>query len=386
MADVTEISLREDPAGWAERLRVSRAAIDLFAACQVIDLHVESFVWSRVFGYDLAAWHRRGLPHRWWWGQVDLPRARAVGLAGAVMSIATNPLRSRAGRRATLWRNLARLRRALAVDGVEVVADAAGYSRARAAGRLACFIAVQGGNAVGPEDIGTPELDVVSRITLVHLTRSTLGSTSAPGGRGRALWGDVGASRPARRGRGGTPTGLTVEGRRFVEAMHDRGILLDLAHAAPTTFWQALEVNGAGRPVIVSHTGVQACRPSWRNIDDDQIRAVAARGGVVGIMFHRGFLARPGWRATTADVLRHIDHVINVGGEDAVAIGSDFDGLIVPPRDLATVLELPRLVQHMLDRGYGPERVRKVLGTNYLRVLEAVRPGTPGAGAPPRTP
>ena len=378
MADVSELSLRDDPAGWAERLGVSRAAIDLFAACEVIDLHVESFVWSRVFGYDLGAWHRRGLPHRWWWGQVDLPRARAVGLAGAVMSIATNPLRSRAGRRATLWRNLARLCGALAVDGVDVVADAAGYARARSAGRLACFIAVQGGNALGPDDLGAPELDVVSRITLVHLTRSTLGSTSAPGGRGRARRPDVGAaSRPVWRGRGSARAGLTDEGRRFVEAMHDRGILLDLAHAAPATFWQALEATGAGRPVIVSHTGVRACRPSWRNIDDQQIRAVAARGGVVGIMFHRGFLAKPGWRAEAADVLRHIDHVINVGGEDAAAIGSDFDGLIMPPRDLPTVRELPRLVQHMLDRGYHPERVRKVLGTNYLRVLQAVRPETP---------
>src|SRR5918995_1795572 len=82
MADVTEVSLREDPAGWAERGGGSRTAIDLFAACEVIDLHVESFVWSRVFGYDLAARHRRALPQHRWWGQVDLPRARAGGGGG----------------------------------------------------------------------------------------------------------------------------------------------------------------------------------------------------------------------------------------------------------------------------------------------------------------
>jgi membrane dipeptidase len=378
MHTMIEVGLRDDPAAWAERLGVSRAAIDLFAASDVIDLHVESFVWTRVFGYDLGAWHRRGLPQQRWWGQVDLPRARAVGLAGAVMSIATNPLRSRAGRRATLFRNLARLRRSLGRDGAAVVADAAGYAGARSAGRLACFVAVQGGNALGPDDLGAPPLDVVSRITLVHLTPSALGSTSAPGGRagrrrGRGAGGRVGP----RAGRAGA--GLTAEGRRFVEALRDRAILLDLAHAAPATFWQALDVHGVDRPVIVSHTGVQVCRRSWRNLDDGQIRAIAASGGVVGVMFHRGFLARPGWRAAAADVVRHIDHVVDVGGEDAAAIGSDFDGLIVPPRDLPTVLELPRLAQGMLDLGYGAERMRKVLGANYLRVVEAVRPGTPTA-------
>jgi membrane dipeptidase len=360
---VTDVSLADDPSGWAGRLDVSRDAIDLFMGCEVIDLHVESFVWSRVFGYDLRARHRHGLPGHRWWGQVDIPRARAVGLSGAVMSIATNPFRSRAARRRALFGNLARLRLALAVDGVEVVADSRGYARARAAGNLACFLALQGGNAVTADDIAVAAFDDVSRITLVHLTRSALGSTSAPGGRGR---------------------GLTSEGRRFVEALRDRGVLLDLAHAAPATFWQALGVHGDGGPVIVSHTGVQACRRSWRNLDDDQIRAIAARGGVVGVMFHRGFLARPGWRATASDVVHHLDHVIRVGGEDAAAIGSDFDGLIVPPRDLPTVLELPRLAQRMLDRGYGTERVRKILGANYLRVVAAVRPGPPAPGVEAR--
>lgn len=350
---MSETSAAADPAGWARRLGVSREAVDLLLASDAIDLHVESFVWTRVLRYDLRGWHRRALPGHRWLGQADIPRARAAGLAGAVMSIATNPFRSRAGRVATLGRNLARLRRDLGGDGVAVVADAAGYARARAAGDLACFLALQGGNALSADDVATAPLDDVSRITIVHLTRSALGAPSAPGGRGG---------------------GLTPEGRRFVAALRDRSIILDLAHAAPATFWQALDVHGDG-PAIVSHTGVRACRRSWRNLDDDQIRAIAARDGVVGVMFHRGFLARPGRRATASDVVRHVDHVIRVGGEDAAALGSDFDGMIVPPSDVPTVLELPRVVQRMLDRGYAPERVRKVLGGNYLRVVAAVRPG-----------
>ncbi|MGH9243124.1 MAG: dipeptidase [Acidimicrobiales bacterium] len=331
-------------------------AVDLFLDVEAIDVHVESFIWTRLFRYDLSRWHDRTPLGDRFFGQADLPRMQAIGLAGAVMSIATNPFRSTAGRVAACRRNVEALRERLIAGGVSVVADAAGYRRARAGGTLACFVAMQGGNALRPDDLADDALKVVSRITLVHLTRSRLGSPSAPGGRGG---------------------GLTDEGRRFVEAMRAQGIILDLAHASPPTFWQALVAHGAGGggPVIVSHTGVRSERRSWRNVDDAQIRAIAQRGGVVGIMFHRGFLARPSWRATAADVVRHVEHVIRVGGEDAAALGSDYDGMIQPPRDLATVLELPRLVEHMLGRGFSPERVRKVLGANYLRVVEAIRPG-----------
>lgn len=346
--------LRQDPDGWARRVEVTRDAVDLVLASDTVDAHIESFVWTRVFGYDLGRWHDRTVLGNRWFGQVDVPRLRAAGLAGAVMSIATNPFRSRAARRETLWTNLTWLRETLLDAGAAVVSGAAGYRRARAAGTLACFLAVQGGNALAPDDLGLAAREGVSRITLVHLTRSALGSASAPGSGGG---------------------GLTVEGRRFVEVMRERSIILDLAHAAPATFWDALDVHGRDPrvPVIVSHTGVTAARRSWRNLDDAQIRAVADRGGVVGIMYHRGFLARPGRRATTDDIVRHLERVVDVGGEECAVLGSDFDGLIVPPRDLPDVLALPRVVQRMLDRGFAPERIGKVLGANYLRVVDALR-------------
>jgi membrane dipeptidase len=327
---------------------------DVLASAEVIDLHVESFIWTRLFGYRLDRWHERTLLGARYFGQADLPRLRAGRFTGAVMSIATNPFRSLSRRREITRRNVARLRRLLEDAGAAVVADAAAYRAVRAGGRarLACFVALQGGNALATEDLAAPELSDVSRITLVHLTRSRLGATSAPGG-GRA--------------------GLTAEGRRFVEAMAERSIVLDLAHAGRATFWDALEVHPSGRPAIVSHTGAAAVCPSWRNVDDDQIRAIADRGGVVGVMFHRGFLARPARRASAAVVARHVAHVVDVGGEDCAAIGSDFDGMIVPPADLDSVLRLPTLVRAMLDQGLAPPVVAKVLGANYLRVVEAVR-------------
>ena len=280
---------------------------------------------------------------------------REGGFTGAVLSVATNPFRGRPGRAAVLATNVDRLVAAVERAGAVVVADHAGYRAARAAARFACFLAVQGGNAADPDALPP----VVSRVTLVHLTRSRLGSPSAPfGGSG----------------------GLTAYGRAYVEALNDRRVLVDLAHANRPTFWDAIAVHDRALPPIVSHTGVTGVHPSWRNVDDEQVRAVADRGGVVGIMYHRGFLGG----STSEAVLRHLEHVVRVGGEDAAALGSDWDGLIVTPRDMPTARELPVLVQGMVDRRWSTHRIAKVVGGNYLRVVAEVRPGRPGR--PPATP
>jgi membrane dipeptidase len=330
---------------------------DLLASSEVVDAHIESFIWTRVFGYDLNVRHGPGALGGWLFSQSDVPRMIETGMTGAVMSIATNPLRSRTRRPAMLVKNVKRLRDALQANPrVAVVKDMDDYRRARGEGKLACFLGVQGGNAIdGPEDLEAIPDDLISRITLVHLSRSPLGSSSAPGGRGSA--------------------GLTPLGRACVEAMNAKRIIVDLAHISRRGFWDALEVHDRSQPAIVSHTGVCGVHESWRNVDDDQIKAIADLGGVVGVMFHTGFLGERLRHGRAEAAVRHLEHVIRVGGEDTAAIGSDWDGFIVPPRDMRTVLQLPHLVQLMLDRGVSPAIVRKVLGANYLRVMQAVRPG-----------
>jgi len=339
--------VRADAGHWARRLRISTEAVELFAACEVVDAHVESFVWTRLAGYALGRRHGPGLFNGCFYSQADLPRMVEAGLSAVVLSVATNPFRTRSSRTATVLANLARLRAAVESHGdrVAVVTDRAGYDSARAAGKLACFLALQGGNALGaPDDVECLPPDLVTRVTLVHLTASPLGAPSAP------------STRPGR--------GLTGEGRAFVEALNGARILVDLAHIGPRGFWDALDTHDRAQPAIVSHTGVRGVHDMWRNIDDD----------LIGIMFHAGFLGQPFWAGRAEAVVAHIAHVIDVAGEDSVAIGSDFDGLIVPPRDLRTVSELPVLVQCMLDRGFSVERVAKVLGTNYLDVVSRIRP------------
>ena len=316
----------------------------------LIDAHVESFLWTRMAGYDLTTSHGRGVLGGRLYSQADVPRMLAAGMTGAVFSVATNPFRSAAGRRRAVLANLARLQTVLeSHPKVAVVDTHAGYRRARAEGRLGVFLALQGGNAV--DVAGVAELpDTVSRVTLVHLTRTALGSPSVP-----VWW-----------GRGG----LTEAGRAYVAALNARRILVDLAHVDRAGFWDALAVHDRSQPAIVSHTGVRGVHDHWRNIDDAQIEAIAELGGVVGIMYHAAFL---GGRSLEA-VVRHVEHVIAVAGDDHVCLGSDWDGLIVPPPDLRTVSGLPALLRCMAERGMSEETVTKVAGGNYLRVMAGIRP------------
>lgn len=222
---------------------------------------------------------------------------------------------------------------------------------------MAVFLAVQGGNAFdSPDDVRLVPDGALLRVTLMHLTDSALGATSSPLGRSR--------------GRGP----LTAQGRALVEALNERRILVDLAHASRATFFDALDAHDPGLPPVVTHTGVSGVQPSWRNLADDQIRAIADRGGVIGIMYHRGFLGRPSHRVGAEAIVRHLEHAISVGGEECAALGSDWDGMIVTPRDMPTCLELPVLVDRMLARRWPEDRIRRVLGTNALRVVGALRP------------
>jgi len=338
-------------------LRISREAAELYLASDVIDLHVDSFIWTRIFGYDLGRRHGSGLFGARFYSQVDLPRMRQAGIGGALWSITTNPWRSRAARPEAFGRNLARLRACFAAEPeVALVRTRADFRAAREAGRHAAFVSIQGGNALDRDEDALSVLQdgSVVAVTVMHLSASRLGV----------------ASSSVRR----ADTGLTAYGRGFVERLNAMRVFVDLAHASARTFADAVAVHDRAQPLLVSHTGVSGVQPSWRNLDDAQLRTIADTGGVVGVIFHGGYLGGQylgGGRASR--IVDHLAHLIDVAGEDAAALGSDWDGLIATPRDMATCLELPRLVQLMLDRGFTPERVRKVLGGNFLRALGALR-------------
>jgi membrane dipeptidase len=168
--------------------------------------------------------------------------------------------------------------------------------------------------------------------------------------------------------------GLTEFGRDFVRCLVDKRILVDLSHINRAGFFDALSVMPREVTPIVTHTGVCGVRPLWRNIDDAQLRAIANRGGTIGIVFHPHFLAEVVMTCSLSRIVDHMEHTCRVVGDDFVSIGSDYDGLITLPRDLPDVTYQPRLVAEMLERGWSETRIRKILGGNALRVIAAVRP------------
>jgi membrane dipeptidase len=220
---------------------------------------------------------------------------------------------------------------------------------------MACFIGIQGGQAFQHDRETLESIPrEVHRITLVHLTNSRIGSTSSPLGR------DHGA--------------LFGRGRELVEVMNTKRCLVDLAHINPAGFWSALDAHSNELPVACTHTGVDGVHPHWRNLDDQQLKAVANTGGVTGVIFHGGFLAGSPFRCQPEKVVEHLEHIIAVAGENSAAIGTDYDGMIVPPYRLEDVTKLPVLVQIMRDRKWPERQIRKVLGENAQHLFDAIRP------------
>lgn len=321
--------------------------------CLVIDLHCDVLLNETLLGYDPARLHRNRVPGSPWLWHTDIPRLKAGGVGGVAMGIVVNPLRRGSALRASLsgldrmaaWQRLAPGDVALASSAADIVA-------ARTAGKVALFAGLEGAHGLGGRLDPLPDMRRrgLRYVGLAHFTRNE-------------------ACRPAW-GWGADPDlGLTAFGRDLVDELDRLRILVDLAHVNRKGFMEAIARSQA--PVIVSHTGVTGVHRHWRNIDDDQIRAVADKGGVVGIIFAPAFLGVPASRGTEG-IVAHVRHVIDLVGDDHVAIGSDLDGFIVPPRDLRDVSCLPVLTWRMEEAGLSETAIRKCLGTNMLRVFGEV--------------
>ncbi len=162
-------------------------------------------------------------------------------------------------------------------------------------------------------------------------------------------------------------SGITHLGRDLLRRMAELGVVLDLAHIAETGFWHALELTEG--PVVVSHANARALCNHPRNMTDDQLRAIAGRGGLVGACFVPKFL---GEEAALEDVARHILHMVEIAGPDSVGLGADFDGVTILPRGVSGIQDLPALTELLLAGGMVEPDVAKILGGNWLRVFKEV--------------
>jgi len=215
--------------------------------------------------------------------------------------------------------------------------------------RMGCLLHLEGGEALGME----PEILVIFH----RLGLRSLGLT----------WNyrnqlANGANEEDNRG------GLSQKGREVLRYMEELGIVLDLAHIAPASFYDALEHYAL--PPLVTHANARALCSHRRNLDDSQIKALAERDGVIGVTYVNDFVS-----VTTPDIDKLIDHLVHIAslvGTRHLALGSDFDG--ADDMVLAGVQDLPALVNKLPERGFTAEDIENILWENALRVLNAVLP------------
>ena len=160
--------------------------------------------------------------------------------------------------------------------------------------------------------------------------------------------------------------GLSPLGCKVVTEMNRVGMTIDLSHAAETTFYDVLALSK--HPVVCSHSNARALCDHPRNLTDDQMRALAAKGGVMQLTLYHGFLRKEG-EATIDDFMRHLEYAISLMGVEHVGIGTDLDGDGGVP-GLANAAELPNITRQLLRRGYSDEDIAKIWGGNFLRILE----------------
>jgi membrane dipeptidase len=331
---------------------VAAEALALHQSATVVDLHADTpKLMAR--GYEVAKRHDPPWPVTNYAGHVDLPRMREGGLTAQWFGMWTSPVPIPGTSRCRdVHRQLDALDAAAAAhpDELRLVRSGDDVRRAKADGVAAGLAGIEGGQAL-EGDLANLEAFArrgVRYLGLLHFSRNELGSPA------------MGLGRAADRG-------LTPFGREVVEACGDLGIVVDLAHLNRKGFDEV--VAATAQPVMVSHTGVAGVKAHWRNIDDEQLKAVADSGGVVGIIFSPRFVG-----GHLEAVVDHLLHVVRTVGADAVALGSDWDGMIKPARGLEDPSGLPHLTEALLRRGLDHEAIVKLLGGNVLRVLDAVPP------------
>ena len=358
---------------------ISTEAQNLHQESIVVDLHVDPIIQQVLFGYHLSDEHDPSWkpPKRRWlfnfvqrvtklqklhcpcFNHIDIPRMLKGGYTFGAFGIHSPPFRSEKCWD-TIKKQLDYFHELITEDDRIILAtEPADIRRAFKQGKLAGFPVIEGVHCLGKPGKETQQqrLDRIAELytkfgvryfTLTHFTHNDV-ATPSP-------WMGIHKN-----------DGLSYFGQELIEKMNDIGMIVDLAHVNNQGVLDACKISK--RPVVVSHTGLKYLNAHPRNISDEALKAVAKTGGIVGIIFATHYLSNEKTNPSSEIVLTHIDAIVQKVGEDHAAIGSDFDGWIPRiPEDMQDASDLPVLTQGMLNMGYSPERIKKILGENFLRV------------------
>jgi len=369
---------------------ISERAKRLHFSSLVIDTHDDTTQRFLDGGFDLGA--RNPL------GSIDIPRMREGGLGAIFFSIwmpskITGP---EAVQRALDQFDAVHEEVRKHSKDLVLVTTAEGIQEAHRHGKIAALIGVEGGHMIA-SDLSVLRVYAALGARYMTLTHS-----------GNAEWADSSTAIPEH-------NGLTEFGKDVIREMNRLGMIVDISHVSDKTFADVLEISKA--PVFASHSDCRAICDAPRNISDDMIRALGAKGGVIQINYHVGFLsqefrdaekAHPEWnkaialevhrrcgeregcqliegdritreyvmrgdlpRVAWTKIIDHIDHAVKIAGIDHVGLGSDFDGANMP-FGMEDAGKLPKITQALLEKGYSEGDVKKILGENTLRVMAQV--------------
>jgi membrane dipeptidase len=366
---------------------VSKEAHDLHFRSIVIDTHDDTTQRLLDPSFDLGVRHTDG--------NVDIPRMREGGLGAIFFSIYIPGTITGPAAVKDALDQIDAVRQAVAKHPNDLVlaVTADDIRPAHREGKIAALMGVEGGHMIA-DDLGV--LRTYAALGVRYMTLTHMVNTD---------WADSSTDKPAH-------NGLTDFGKRVVREMNRLGIVVDISHVSDKTFYDALAVSQA--PLIASHSSCRALCDAARNMTDDMIRALAAKGGVIQINYHAGFLSNQYRTEDTPEIdkeidaevakrcagkvgcdevegntvtrefmvqgklprvewtaiVDNIDHAIKVGGVEHVGLGSDFDGAVMP-FGMDDVSHLPQITDALLKQGYSETDIQKILGGNTLRVLEA---------------
>ena len=369
---------------------ISQQAHDLHFNSIVVDTHDDTTQRLLDPKFDFGARHTDG--------SVDIPRMRDGGMDAIFFSIwipgtVTGPA---AVRRAL--QQIAAVRETVARHPNDLVlcTTAEEVRSAKAAKKIAALIGVEGGHMINNS---LANLDQFYTLGVRYMTLTHTVTTD---------WADSSGDKPAH-------DGLTPFGKQVIAEMNKLGMMVDISHVADKTFHDVLAVSQA--PVIASHSSCRALCSAPRNMTDDMIKALAAKGGVIQINYHVGFLSQKFQDASKAnpelgkqieaeskkrcagneacelieadkitreyvaqgklprvewtEIIDHIDHAVRLVGADHVGLGSDFDGADMP-YGMEDASHLPQITSALLAKGYSPADIQKILGGNTLRLMQDV--------------
>ena len=292
----------------------------------------------------------------------------------------------------------------ITLRNVEKISLATSYSQVKnilRQNKLASLIGVEGGHMIEDD---MEKLEILHQRGMSYLTLTHNNSTS---------WASS-ARDETQRADSLKQKGLTDFGRQIIKRMNERGIMIDLSHVGEKTFYDVLAITT--KPVILTHSSVYALAPHFRNVKDDQIKAIAKNNGVICINFYSAFLSEAfnteyeklmgpegktkkdsiqalytdrkdkakyweeyvaamleRYRPSYTRIVDHIDYIVKLAGVDYVGIGADLDGVDSLPVGFDDATDYPVITQELVKRGYSTTDIKKILGKNVLRVLKANR-------------